>query len=422
MSTDKEEGLMRHSTLLLVAQQVGNATTIGFAIVAGRYLSKEEYGLLIPLLNIILFMGYPMDALRTSFAHFAARLDKDNRRADIKSLLKQWSLYLCLAAAGVIVGFIVFQQPLAKTLHLDSAVPLYLVSLGIAGTFFLPMVVGSLQGIQAFGWFTIVSQSWGVLRLLFVCLLFWVVGQTAIMGLASQVLCVMGAGLLGYYSLRGILRNEAASGEKVPGVMKYAVFSFPVLVGFSVLMTFDAILARIFFPEANDMYARASQIGRSVIFFAQPVVMALFPKVASSGGTTSRNWKNLLVALLLTALLISPLIGGVLLFPQLPIIILFGSEAVTEELVRYTRLVMMGMSPLSFVFLLMNFELAQHRFRLAGVTVISALIFAGGVWLYHPAPWAIVLMLGIASLVAVLVLTAGLLVHSRKKAPAAPGP
>ena len=74
MSAERHEGLLRHSFLLMAATQVANVSNLLFQMVMGRALTEVQYGVLSSMLGVVLVVATPMEAVRTAFAHFAARL------------------------------------------------------------------------------------------------------------------------------------------------------------------------------------------------------------------------------------------------------------------------------------------------------------------------------------------------------------
>ena len=109
-------------------------------------------------------------------------------------------------------------------------------------------------------------------------------------------------------------------------------------------------------------------------------------------------------AVMLSALIIA---GGALfctLFPQVPILILFRDNAPTTEMIALVRFICWAMAPLGLVFILMNFELAQHRMACVVPLAICAAGFIGGVVLFHGSLWQVASVLLAASMVSLAAL------------------
>jgi len=149
--------------------------------------------------------------------------------------------------------------------------------------------------------------------------------------------------------------------------------------------------------------------------------MVLFPKVTSSGDLTDESWHLLIRALAFASLIIVAVVGGCLLLPQLPWTILYGrcpAESVAAA-TTLTRAMVLAMSPLALAYLLLNFEMAQRRFRWCYGLVPCGLAYIGGVALFHERPLQIAMVLGITNLIAALLLLAGVLTQRHGRAAAA---
>ena len=90
------------------------------------------------------------------------------------------------------------------------------------------------------------------------------------------------------------------------------------------------------------------------------------------------------------------------------LLLLFNDRAPTADMIRLVRYVMWAMSPLSMVFLLMNFELARHRFRQAVLLLPCAVVYVLGVARWHDTVLEVAGVLAVVNLSAVVLLAAGL--------------
>ena len=180
-------------------------------------------------------------------------------------------------------------------------------------------------------------------------------------------------------------------------------------------MNADIVMVKIFFPDeaAYGPYARASVIGRMIVFLSQPIAGALFPKVVARKGLTSESLSALLRALALSVFLVGGIAGVFSLFPQLPLGVLFGEFHPSPEMARTVRWVIWAMAPLSLVFLTMNFELAQNRFDSLIPMGVFAAVFVAGFSAVHPAPVWVAIWLLVASLGALLALVVQVAVQKK---------
>jgi len=304
-------------------------------------------------------------------------------------------------AAPWVAGFFHFDSPHAVWMA-GALLPIMLI---------VPVVAGVLQGLQAFVWMTVSTQSWVVIRLLVGALLLWMFSATALTAFFSHALA-QGLGLaIALTGLGLLLRGVARDGVAPTGVGHYFLQSMLLLAGYGVLMNSDVMLVRHFHPDAAGYFAQAATIGRSVIFLPMPIALALFPKVISSGASSPASRQTLGRALAMALLLIGSAVAVVWLVPWLPLRILYGVREPSAELMQLVRWVCLAMSPLGLTYLLLHFEMAQHRFTAVPWLLACAGGYLGGVVLWHASVTSIVVALGSAALASALLFVLQLLRH-----------
>jgi len=409
MSAERHEGLLRHSFLLMAATQVANVSNLLFQMVMGRALTEVQYGILSSMLGVVLVVATPMEAVRTAFAHFAARLAAEGRLGDVRALVWRWVRGLTAFGVPLAVAGLVFSGPIAHFFRLETRAPVIITSIMIGGCPYLPIFAGALQGIQRFGWMAISQHGWSVVRLLAGSGLVLAVARTAEWGLVGQTLGVCASLGMGIWGLHRAIGPVPATGEPTRGVKTYFFWSLLILGGFAVLMNADIIMVKHYFePREAGLFARAGTIGRSIIFLPMPIALAMFPKVASHGAVSEHNWKTLLKAVVLAGVLIAVAMAGFTLLAKFALLLLFNDRAPGDDMVRLVRCVMWAMSPLSMVFLLMNFELARHRFRQAVLLLPCAVAYVLGVARWHGSVLQVAAVLATVNVTAVVLLAAGL--------------
>jgi len=67
-------------------------------------------------------------------------------------------------------------------------------------------------------------------------------------------------------------------------------------------------------------------------------------------------------------------------------------------MVKLVRVVSCAMAPVGLTFLLMNFELAQHRFSCLWVLAVCAAALVGGTWMFHATLWQVAIVLGCSTI------------------------
>lgn len=410
MNTERRsEGLFKHGTLLVAATMAGSFFNLLFHVVMGRLLSPAEYGVLASMLGIILIASTPMDAVRTAMAHFAAVFMQEGHPGAVKRLAWDWCAKLAWPAVIVAVCGAVFSAPVAAFFRMESPAPVVLTGVVLAGSLFMPLLLGVLLGVQAFVWMAVSQHGWGVVRLVAGLILVYAVAATATWGIVAQGVGVVATVVLGVVALKRLVRAPPEAGHTAVGVGAYFFQSLVVLAGFAVMMNADVLLVKRFFePEPAGLFARAGTIGRIMVFVTTPIGIALFPKVASAGDVGSRDWKNLLHATLYAAVLLAGAATVCSLVPWLPLWVIYGDRTPDAQMVLLVRLMAWAMVPLGVSYVLLNFELAQHRFGSVWALVGCAAGYVAGVAFFHRALWHVPVALAVTSTVSTALLIAGL--------------
>ncbi len=400
-----QEGLFKHSALLFFFSQLANVCNLLYHAIIGREMPKEEYGILSAMLGIMLAIGTPLEALRMASAHFAGRASVQGEPGAVKRLIRKWCVRLLLVSVPVaVVGF--FGAPhLMRYFHLSSPVPLWITTAGVIGTLFVPLLAGCLQGFQSFLWLSLSLQGLSFVRLGTGVALVFLVSAVASSGLFAHVFGVFIAMCVGFLALWKILHGQPEGTMPTAGVGKYAVQSLVMLAGFAVVMNVDVIMVRHYLPDAAGLFSYGATIGRIIIFLPMPIAFALFPKVVSTGEMTATSRGLLVKGLAMVGALVGAAMLVCLVVPWLPLKILYGTNDPVAQ--HNVRIMVSALAPMALTYLLMNFEIAQHRFRCAPALVACALFYIGGVALFHGSVDQIVTVLAIASTASAVVFLFG---------------
>lgn len=397
-------GLFRHGLILLVATQVGNVATMLFQIVMMRRLSTVEYGILASMLSLVLIIGTPLEALRTAVAHQSALYMRLGQGGAIKSFIWQWTRFLLLLAIVLVLVTLALQGVVARTLQLPATYLVFVTGCIIAATLFMPLLQGGLQGVQAFFWMAIHGQVWGVVRLVMALLLFaWVTEPSAAVGLYAQAIAVAASIFVGGWALARVLRSYPLPDPQPFAGWNYFLLSLGVLGGYAVLMNADVALVKALFdPDSAGQFAQAATIGRSIVFLPLPITAVMFPKVVSAGFSSIEDRAVLKKAVLFTAALIIAA-GTFCSVAVNPIWQVFTGRAIDATAAGWVRGVIWALAPLGLTFLLMNFEMAQRRFRAPALLLMLAPVYAGAVYFFSagsiPRVIAIMAMVNLSSLI-----------------------
>lgn len=387
-----EDGLIRHSILVLAVTHLGSVANTLFHVAMGWALTKAEYGILVSMLGIMLVVMTPMVAIQNTVAHFTGHFVHEGRWGDIPMLMRSWTLkILCLCVPLLVLTFFI-RGSLAGFFHLPSSVPLLIALLSLVGAVLTPVFIGVLQGAQYFGWMSTVGGIWTMVRLALGVAGVYFLAPRAVYALSAHGIGILASLILGILAFLWIVPKGSPSGRPLDKSDRYFFLSVLALFSFSVLMNADAVMVKHFFsrPEEFGGYARASTIARTMVFLSQPIAGAMFPKVIARGEWSRGHARILVKALMLACLMIATAVALCALFPQFPLLVLFKDRHPTPEMLSLVRVVTLAMAPLGLVYLIMNFEMAQHRFGFIIPLSLCAAAFVAGVGLFHQTLWQVV--------------------------------
>ena len=367
MARTDDSGLLRHGSLMVVGTFAGAVCNAGIHMVSGRLLPESAYGALVAMLGIVLAFSQPALALQNTLAHRISLLRQSGNTSAVPAYFRRWLPWpvLLLVPLLPLLAWLL-RAPLAtfwnvapRLLVLTAAIlPL---SLGMS------LFSGLWQGMQSFHWLAFAPQAWGLVRLTLGAALMILGLRTATAALTAQltgVLLVLLLGLLYLLRLPPSPKNVKVLPAPAPG--RYLLLSCLSLIGYGLLMNFDTALAKHLFPaDTAGLFAKAATIARTAVFLPVPIAAALFPKVATDGTLPPDTTRLLRRALLYAGTLVSAAVAACIFLPSLPWLILYGPCAPdTAPLARsLVRTMTLAQSPLALTYLLLNFEMAQNRFR-----------------------------------------------------------
>lgn len=413
-SKQVKQGLLRQSIFLFGATQVANVANLLFQFVTGRKLPVDEYGVLAAMMSIFLIASTPLDALRTAMAHYTTKAVRMGDLAAVRWLVVVWSRRMAWLAVILITAGYIGRHHAAWFFQLETGTP-FVFACGLVGlTFFMPLLSGVFQGFQNFYWMSASMHAWTVVRLVLVFTL-TSLSPTAMSGLTAHALAALfGIGISAY----GIyhLTRGCGSSKPVVGIGSFFVRSLVMLGCYAILMNADLIFVKhLFTPEEAGLFARAATIGRSVIFLPIPIALVMFPKVITSGTSTLYSRMTLLKAIGMVSLLVGSAVGVILLMPWFPLWVIYGIRDPDAEMISLLVLFVCAMAPLALTFLLMNYEIAQHRFGMTWLLMACAACYVAGVALWHETMEQVVWVLAATSTLSALGFTLALLARAGRR-------
>ncbi|MCU0857904.1 MAG: hypothetical protein MUC65_05820 [Pontiellaceae bacterium] len=377
-----ENELLKHTAILFSGMMVVHVCNLVYQMAVSRALSKEEYTLLAAFLGVLAILSYPLSTLTTGLSHYSSLLQQNGRPGDVKRLLRKWLLLTGIPAVLIGAIVVVFNEPVAGFMHLDRHAPVIIAGAVLPALFWLPVLTGAVQGLQMFGWNAVSGIAGATIKLVLGAGFVWFLYAACGWAMLGHSAGIYGSAALLLLGLGLTLRGTAATGEKLPSMRFYLSQSLLALMAFAVLMNADVVLVKHYLPDDTE-FAYAATLGRTVAFLSMAVAMAMFPKVSSSGETTDAHRKIFLQSFGYTLLFVAAATLACFLFPRLLLRILFGIKDASNSVVVLTRLMAVAMSFSALLNVVVQFLLAQRRFKETIVTGLACLLYLLAAHLFH---------------------------------------
>jgi len=379
-----------------------------FAVhIFGGWMSSEEYGLFVTLLQILNLMMIPALGLQTVFAQQTAAAIEQGQRHDLAKSTRK-ILLLCLYIWFAIVAVVLLnQEVILVSLKIDQPTALHVTLLLGLPALWLPVLLGILQGRQNFAWLGGAAIVNGAGRFVAVGIIVTLLGGQASGATTGVLIGLTTACLLaGWHSRQTWLAQSRASQGNF-SVKAWLTRIVPLTLGMGAglfMLSADMIAARAILPPVDSgPYGAAGMIGRGLVAFTAPLAAVVFPKlVREAAGTKSGVLGQAFLGTAILGVLAG--IGCTLAAWLLPSIIdnfpaLAGKKKIITEITPLIPYFIWSMLPLAlanvFVAALLAKELYRAVLWLVGIAIAYGLTL---VWLANaaepPSPQSIILTLG----------------------------
>lgn len=394
MGTDR---LVRDATILFILTMLANVCDYLFQVSVSRRLGPAQYGIFVSLTGLFLIVSVPSGTLQTAITKFVSSYKATNQDSKIAYLFFNAIKKMSFVGFIILLLFLLGSGCISSFLRISSSLPVIIVGVSLGFSLVMPVVWGTLQGLQKFTHLgeNLFLNSFSRLMLGFflVCMGLGVSGA-----LGALVLAWVIAFFAALFPLRPYLFSPEHVGvDSEVNFIEVYRYSLPTLVAllcFTILRNMDVILVKHFFsPLDAGFYSAVAVVGR--VFFALPATIAgvMFPKVSELHAQNSESRTLLKKCLVLSLLLLGVGALGCLLFPRFVILALFGSSYLpTEPLVRVFGVVI---TPLVLSGVLISYNLARHEMKFIYLLLLGTVGQAVLLVLFHDSLWQVIFILGL---------------------------
>lgn len=388
--------LTKQVGLLFISFMVVSVSNYLFQIFMGRNLGPADYGILASLFSLFTILSVPAGVLQTVTtkytSNFKAHKEFGKIAKLVKGLLKRVSLF-------GLVGFILFviaSKSISSFLHIPSRLPVIITGVALILGMIYPIVMGAIQGLQAFGYLGI-GMIMGALVKLFVGIFLVYLGFKVNGALLGLVLGSLAAILFLIIPLKSVFtKNKVDHNIDFSEIYPYFLPTSIALLCFMIITNIDLILVKHFFdPAQAGYYAAASIIAKILLYLPGAIVLVMFPKASELYALNEEHRPILKKSLFYGILLCGAALLFFLAIPSFIVKSMFGSQYIS--IIPLVGIFSSAMCFFSLANILFLYQLAIHELSFLKTLIISTIAEVILIALFHTSLTQVILiLLGVA--------------------------
>ena len=382
--------LIRGSFVVFIGSIIVGFGNYLFQLIMGRMLSPAQFGALASLLSITIIVSVPNQTIALLVTKYVADLESKGAKYRVKPFLN--SIIKKLIFYGITAAIIFFALiPFFKSfLHIQETLPLIMLGLFLTISFFSPIGLGVLRGLQRFLQYSTYQIYQVIVKIILgVTLVAFGFGING--ALLAQILGVVFFIIFVFAKLNLPKANTAEENKNSNHIFKfssYTAYTFIASLFLVVLYNLDVILAKHFLPPTEaGYYAILSLLGKIILFATASISSVMFPIVANNHGAGRSNRKIFFWSFIIISFISIIIAFCYIIFPGLIVKLLFGNAYLSVvpnmwlisiiylcfSLINFISLFLLSIQRLRFVYILASgtlIEIAMIYFRHAHVQEI----------------------------------------------------
>lgn len=400
-------GLIGPSAWLFGATAISNLCNLLYHLYMVRHLAPEHYAMLTALIALMTVMAVPATTVQTTTSHRVAQLNAQAAWEALRADLRRRFALAGLAGAGLWLLVAALHRWIMAYLQAPD-VPAVVFSWGgtVALGFVVPVVWGSLQGLQAFSQLGANLMINALMKLGLGVLL--VGAGWAVLGAMHGFVLALALALgIGVVQIRALLhQRHPRAEEETPwwgrvvavvvdglneswvmirggrGIPVYAVVVALSVMAYTSLTNIDVVLAKHYLaPAVAGQYAVGAMVSRMVLFLPMALSMVLFPKVAHATALGQDATPLLRLVTMATILISGAACAVCLRVPARLMLILAGT--VYPQAIPIVRLLAVAMACMAVANLYLVYLLAVQTLRATTPFLVAAASQVAGIALWH---------------------------------------
>jgi O-antigen/teichoic acid export membrane protein len=379
----KPSRLLGGSLVMLAGSIMVSVLNFGYNMVVARMLGKELFSQAAAFVTLQLIVSAATLSMQMVCAKFVAKNATDEQKSfAYKSLLRRsWMI-------GISVGLVMalISRPSSTWLNMSSALPMIVLSVGMA--FYIPLGVkrGGLQGIYRFRQLSFNYVLETVVKLVAAIGLLW-----AGFGLNGAVAAITISVIVAYFFPRvpEQLRKQPVLG--IPASFGEGVQAIIFFVGQVIINNVDILMVNHFFKaETAGLYAAFALIGRVLYIASWQVVNAMFPIAAAANPHEEEGWSAIAVPLAMVTGIALCFLAVVGFAPDFVLHVLFGAKfriAGADNLLLLRTIATAGYV---WSVVMMTYEMSRRIANTGWFQLVIAGMVVVGIALFHNTLWQVI--------------------------------
>lgn len=375
----------RNIIIVFIGTSLVNFLNLLYQLLIVHKLSVSEFAAFNALLSIFIVISSTLGTLQLAVAKYCAEFNAQNQINKAKFLLSSLFRKTIVLSLLTLLIFWIPSVRIMNMLKISSSSCGYLLAGALALSWILPVLLGGVQGLELFGWYTSTYVIMGALKLalafIFIALGFNIAGALGAL-LASSLIGI----IIFYFPLRRFLFIKKTGEDRdCIDYKEIFLYLFPLATSyfcFYALVSFDMVLVRYFFmPQDSGLYSLAQMLGKIFLFLPMAISIVMFPKTSGLKAKNMDTMSTLRRSLLYTAILC--IIAGLVynLFPAFILKLLTGK--VYLESITLGRLFSISMSFFALLFILISYFLSLKDLRFIKYLVIFTFCQFIAIILFH---------------------------------------
>lgn len=377
--------LISGSSIIFLGSFAANLINYLFNLAMGRFLSVNDYGILISLTALIMLIMLIQTSLTTLFAKFAATYTARKDPYSESSLLISGTKIVLIVGVCFFAVLMLLSYPISQFLHINNFLLVSIMFFAVTLSILYSLPAGILQGNLHFIYISACNIV-GALGKLFIGIFLVVMG----FGLIGAAIGILFSFLISLVMSAAFVFKKyyipTKKEVKVHFIPEFKKISGPFLmatIAITILQGTDVIFARHFLSSSQaGQYAALSLMGKAIFYITSPLYFVFFPVIAHKKERNETTTGTLFLASGIVFLVSLFFVLIYFLFPTLVLRIFFPAPSYSV-LSQFLGLYAVYIMIFSFCFLLFNYFLSTGRVGVYKINWFVAILYMGLLVFFH---------------------------------------